>query len=455
MEFLMTKHEKINPFRIYLMFFAISIIFTAGCNDDREPTAPVEINRPQYLGVDPADGQLVVPVTKQIKIRFTKQMNPATFTTHFTVKDIKGNPVDGAFSIQDSIVVFTPAKPLEKSTIYFTGLKGRLRDYHNNSIEQNGDPILNDTTSIYKGWFYTEGDYSSGGYYNAYIRDRKEGTISVFESIENIAKFKDTLSAPQGMAVTEDGNYIIASNSSNNQVVFINAKTKSIEKSIVVNASPANITINGDYAYVISPDSKTFTKIKISSKSIEKAFTLTFFPAKIAVSNDGAILYTFDQQKRDLYLLNTSDGKVIKKITAPVDKIVTGEIRVDKADVVYLCDSKGLKVKKMDKNGTTITTLFTYSGVTEPVDLAFNCKYLLVAAGKYVFKYDVSSNAPIDTLKFTTNAKSLAINTSNDLLYVVNATAVSVFDITTSLILKELEMNSSGIESVLVNPIKF
>ncbi|PJA96195.1 MAG: hypothetical protein CO129_07865, partial [Ignavibacteriales bacterium CG_4_9_14_3_um_filter_34_10] len=178
---------KLHKYFIFLFVLTnIILIFITGCTKDREPTAPNEIQRPKSLFITPSAGKLAVSKNEKIKMIFDEQMDLSTFPGHFTLKDLQGNNIDGSFSKDDSTVIFSPFSALSKSSFYFAELRGRVRDVNRNSIELNNEAILNDTTLLLSTWLYTEGDYSNGGFYNVYVRDKKDGQIIFLSNLDSV-----------------------------------------------------------------------------------------------------------------------------------------------------------------------------------------------------------------------------------------------------------------------------
>jgi hypothetical protein len=440
---------------ITLAAAALMALALGACMEDRSPTEPVEITRPELKSVEPAPGNLIVSASGSIKFYFSEAMNLGTFDGRFTLRDHNGNVVEAEVSMQDTVIVFTPAAPLQKSTLYYAELRGRVRDAHNNSIEVGGEPVLDDTTLLSSTWFYTEGDYSSGGYYPVFIRDRKEGSVRILSFLDSVVTTVSGFSAPEGMAVTGDGQYIVLSNTSKSEVVIINAVSGAVEAALKVPANPSSVVVSGNYAYVICVNGKALCRVNIASQSLEAAYTLKIYPGKLAVSPDGSTLYTFDQTTRDLYVINAADGSTVRKINGAVDKLVSGELSVDNATgVVYISDSKGYKVKTLEQGGSSLAVALLLPSGVEPVEAACNENYIYIAAGNSIYKYAKNDFTPVDTVTFTSNIKSVAIIPSNEIIYATLATSIAVIDEKTFTILKEKDLASSGIETITAGQTK-
>jgi sugar lactone lactonase YvrE len=445
-----------NKFNKYLAFSTLLILLVFGCAEDREPTAPTEIERPKSLSIIPSTGDLIVPLDSKILMVFDEPMDISTFDGHFTLKDMDGNLIAGIFNASDSIVNFIPNTALQKSTIYYAELKGRIRDANGNSIQVNYEPILDDTTIILSTWFYSAGDYSDNGFYNVYVRDKKDGRIILIDELDSVATQLTGLTSPEGLAISEDGNTLVICNTNKNEVILANAENCNPTDTFDVATNPTSCITFNNYAYVLSVNGKALTKINLTTKAIENSFVLNFFPGKLAISTDGNTIYTFDQVKRDLVLLNTTDGSIIKRVASVITNLVLGEIKVDAVTGnVYLCDAKGAKIKVTDSNGNGIQNFVQFASGIEPIDIIFNSSEVYAIAGNSIYRIDKSTGAIQDTISFSTNVKSLCIIPSGDIMYVTLATKIAVIDFKTFYVLNEIDLISTGIATILSNLKKF
>ncbi|MBK7107337.1 MAG: Ig-like domain-containing protein [Ignavibacteriae bacterium] len=439
------------------IIFIISIIYWlqfSSCSD-REPTAPVEITRPMYLSISPNSGDLAYSKNGIINFIFDEPMDIGSFENKFSLKDKNNNIVSGAFAQNDSIVTFTPKTQLEKSTLYFASLKGSVKDINNNTIGVNGEGIFSDTIEIANTWFFTEGDYSEGGFYNIFLRDRKQGKIYSFKNLYELGNEISSLSAPEGFAISEDGKYAVISNTSKNQVVVYEISTNQNVATFSTNAFPANIVIKNNIAHVISVNGKQLTSIDLNSISILSQNNLSFFPGKLAMSTDGSTLYTFDQVTLDLVLLNPENGQVIKRLNKSIANLVAGEITFDDQDQqLFICDTKGKKVKVVDKDGNSINDFYSMSDGKEPRQIVISKENLILAAGNKVYQLSKSSKEILNNIEFENNVQSLTVIPTKELVYITLTTSVVILDLNTFTILKVIDLGVSGLESIISSPVK-
>ncbi len=438
-----------------LLALAVFALLQAGC-PNREPVAPVEITRPKEKAIIPAAGTLAVPLDASIQFQFTEPMSLPSFTGRVLLQSIGGSPLPGSCSQVDSTVFFKPDAPLVKATLYSVELRGGIRDARMNTIEVNSTGAFSDTVVVTSTWFFSAGDYSIGGFNPLYLRDRKEGSLRSFTRLDSLTGSVSGFSAPEDAVVTPDGRYVVVANTGKNEVAFVDATSLALEKTVAVAANPSQVKVAGGYLYVVSVNGKAISKINLQTQTIDAKFTTSFFPGKLALNPDGSVLYTIDQIKRDLVLINTTTGDVIKTLPAVVDKLILGEIRTDPyGGSLYICNAKGLNVKRSDAGGTAPQTLYTFPAGSEPIDIAFSAESHYVAAGKSLYKYDAASGSPIASTTFATACKSVTAAPTGDVLFVTLATSMAILDARSLSLLSEVPLASSGIESVVVNPVKF
>ncbi len=445
---------KRNHIRVLLPLAVLALLQT-GC-PNREPVTPIEITRPKAKAIIPAAGSLAVPQNTAIQFQFTEPMNLASFTGRVVLKSLTGAPLPGTCTQVDSTVFFQPDAPLDKATIYTVELRGGIRDAHMNTIEVDAGGAFADSIIVASSWFFSAGDYSIGGFNPLYLRDRKEGSLRRFTRLDSLTGSLSGFSAPEDAVVTPDGRYVAVANTGKNEVGFVHSSTLTLEKTVAVAANPSQVEVAGNYLYVVSVNGKAISKINLQTLALDAKYITTFYPGKLAVSTDGAVLFTLDQSKRDLVLINAGNGTTIKTLPAVVEKLILGELRTDPySGGLYICDAKGLRVKRTDAGGAAPQTLYTFSSGSEPVDIAFSAAHHFVSAGKSLYKFDAATGALLASRAFPTACKSVTAAPTGDVIFVTLATSVAILDVQSLSLLSEVTLASSGIESIIVNPIKF
>ena len=454
------KIQLLQPWRHLNAMFCVILLLslTSGCLPDREPTAPTEIDRPVFQSLSPKLGAMAVNTGSVVKMLFNERMDLESFQDHFVLKDAKGISVRGVFAILDTAVTFAPETPLAQASRYYAVLRGRVRDAQRSSISLNlgGEPILDDATLIDSTWFYTEGKYSKSGFFRLYVRDRQSGSVRVLGNLDEPIAQLGRFAAPEGMALSSDGNWLYVSSTNSDSVAVINAQQNSITKMLSVGEYPSAMTSIGNYVYVICINGSMVVKINASTQSIEKTFSLGFFPGQLAASQDGGTLYSIDQVTRDLVLINANDGTVVKRVPNGTTQVVKGELNMHSASgKVFVCDARGHRVMTLAPNATAFQTVQTFAGGIEPLMVAFDASSYFVVAGKTIYRYDLNSNVLIGSISFTGTVKSVAVLPSYDLLYATVNSNVAIVDIETMTGLREIGLPSSGIESVISSISKF
>ena len=438
---------------------ALAVVLSgAGCLPEREPTAPIEIQRPEPVAIEPAPQSLIVPLIPTVVMRFDDRMDISSFTGRFALRPRGGTPSPGAFAAHDTTVTFTPTLPLEKGTIYEAILYGGVRDVNGNTIQLNSVPAFHDTTVVLSTWFFTEGDYSQGGFHRIYVRDRREGSVRVFGSLNTLVTAVGGFNAPEAMALAPNS-LLFVSNTGSDRVEVINTTTNTNEGSITVPDYPSSMAVSGGFLWVISINARRLVRIDIATRTVADNFPLPFFPGRLAVSPDGQTLYTIDQSTRDLVLLRASDGGVIKRLAAAVTQIVVGEMVVNQATGrVFVCNTRGPNIRTTDGSAGSFQTVHAYGTGWEPQAIAFDpsgTQEYYVAAGRSIIKYDAASSVPLDTLSFEGNVKGMTVIPTGDLMYVAYNISIAIVDVRTLTALTEIPLSSSGVEGLLSSPQKF
>jgi hypothetical protein len=449
------KISGTNTRYIFRMMLPAAFVFIlSSCMQDREPTAPTPVTRPALTNnYQPGNGQLSVARNALLKIFFTNQMDVNTISDRLFLEDNNGNKIAGTYSSEGTAAVFTPSQPLNSSSIYKFSLKGRVRDIYGNSIYYNGGAVLNDTTVLLSGWFYTEGGYSEGGFNRVYAADKTK--IFVIDSVNSPAGTIESAGIITGSSITGDGLYLLASIGSSNKVDFINLQTKQVETELTVSANPQMIAVHGNYAYVICVNGKAVEKINLSARTKEAAFAMDFFPGEIAVSNDGNRIYTIDQQKKDMVVIDASNGAVITRVAGVVTSFANGKLKADDNGRVFICDVKGNKLNVIDANNNLATAFEFSSG--GPANVCFDNNYIYAAAGSSVYRLDKQSFAAGSSgiISFPVPVKSLTAVPSGDILYVITNTAAYIIDIGSFTVLAEIELASTALQEIICSPTKF
>ncbi|MFC7673140.1 Ig-like domain-containing protein [Mycolicibacterium sp. GCM10028919] len=129
----------------------------------------------------------------------------------------------------------------------------------------------------------------------AFVTNREAGTVTIIDTVT--AKVLGTYAAgtaPDGIAVKQDGTRIYVSSSTGNTVTVLNAVTGARVATIAV-AKPTSITMSptGGSAYVLSYDAGKVVRISTSTNLVATTTTMPagFRPTAIATSPDNTRVY--------------------------------------------------------------------------------------------------------------------------------------------------------------------
>ena len=406
--------------------------------------------------MSPNIGKLAFPLSGVISMEFDEAMDLESFDGHLLITDNESNLLNGTFSKDGSIIHFTPSIHFSKSTIYNVSLRGGIKDENRNTLQVAGEAIFSDTIEIANTWFYSEGDYSNGGFYNVYLRDRKQGKIYTFKNLVELGTEISSLTAPDGMTISSDGKKMLISNTTKNEVKIVNLDTYENLATLSLAQTPTNIVVYNNLAYVISVNGKKITTINTDNLSIAALNDLTFFPGKLAISGDGEVLYTFDQVTLDLVLLNASNFQIIKRISKSITGGISGELTFNSGSSnLFICDSRGKTVRTLDKQGNNLTNYFSPPNGSEPVQIINENNSMILASGKTLYRLGFENTEIKNEIAFSSNIKSIAILPSGDLVYVTLNSSVLVLDVKTFIILREIDLGVTGLESIIASPIRF
>ncbi len=109
----------------------------------------IDTNPPKILEIEPGMRSHNITLTQQIRVKFNKEMDPATVEKNFFIRDIPGNRIDGWFEWYSSFQEFAyhPKLRLEYGQVYHVTLKAGtldkpgIIDKTGNLLDGNGDNV--------------------------------------------------------------------------------------------------------------------------------------------------------------------------------------------------------------------------------------------------------------------------------------------------------------------------
>jgi YVTN family beta-propeller protein len=127
---------------------------------------------------------------------------------------------------------------------------------------------------------------------------------------------------PRGLAVTNDGRYLLVANQGDNTVSVISTTNESLISNIPGFSQPYDIAITGDdgYAYVTNFNGNTISRINLSDLTID-AFTATVEagPRGIALTQDGSYIYVACTTAGKVDKINLNNGVLTDSFTVGIN----------------------------------------------------------------------------------------------------------------------------------------
>ncbi len=429
----------------------------ASCRPDRLPPAPGEVDRPllaQSDFVQPQPDAIRLDVATTIEVRFNEAMDPRSFENHLLLKIPDGAVLSGSYSAHESAIRFTPAATLDPARLHLIELRGRVRDANGNSIERNGQPVLDDTTLIFNSWFFTSGLYDQGTPTSFALDTRgRIWTIDGFVTAGD--RITEGLgAAPKGLARSNDK--IISLNPAARQAVIYDASSGSLAATVAVPQDPLSVTTRGTDAFVVSGRGQTITRIDVPAGTASQQIRLNFFPAAIAVSTDGSRLYTLDQTTGDLAVIDAASGQVSKPSARLIRIPVTGEIGIDpNGGNVVVADTRNARLLVLNPDGTgpirTFDAAIAPDGIWRPFKLAFSGDNLYVVSqnSAELHLLDLGAGTIIQTYTFENPVKGMEVLAGGNPLLVLSGARLFLVDAETGSILRMVDLPDSNAESVI------
>ncbi len=409
--------------------------FLQSCIPDRMPTEPVENKRPKFVKFDTlGNSNLVVPLNQPVKMFFNEKMDLKTFPSNIVVSSVRGE-IKGTFSYapeSDTIVVFTPSGNYNKAEIYTVYVHGGVRDIHGNSMISPNDEDVPQTF-----WFFTQGDYSEGGFPLVFSRDKAEK--QVLYRAGNLNRYLDSLYVS---ATVEDyqtaalefsprGNYMWMVNlkTTDGTVTLIDPENFQVSRVIDVGYGPTNVGFSSDKAYVTNKSGKSFTAIDLNSYAAESTFDFTdnFKPYDVVYSQLTDKLYFISSSNKDIKVVNAqdyNDNQILDTVLTD-NKGIDIEI-TDDGEFIFIPEKRTDKIVVFNtQNSSVVTTIETgYSYIGDGV---INGNYYYASFYKYsgsdtdggIVKINASTQSIENVFLFGNEIDKLGITNSGELLYAV------------------------------------
>ena len=438
---------------------AALLLAAAGCEPDRLPTAPTEVDRPlldRQSPLVPTPGALYVDQGASVVLRFNEPMDPTTFEGHFLVRRPDGTVEEGSYAAEGTSVRFTPSAPLQPATRYAVELRGRVKDANGNSIERNGVVVLDDTTLVYRDWFFTEGAYVSDAVQRLFVLDRR-GRLWPVDSLQTAREpLEENLgNAPRGVVVA--AGRAASVNPGGREVVFYDVVSGALVGRAAIAAGADFLGASGGTVYAVHPGGKLITVLDAASASVTRTISLAFFPGEIALSPDGARLYTINQVTGDLVTLDAASGAVTATLPALIRPPLAGTMGVHPTTGrVYVADPGNGVVHVVAPDGTAEIASIGDPGGAEGwrpfrVQATEAALYVAPTAGAAVYRLSLDGVLQ-RTFALPSAAKGFTVLDGGTPLLALSGSEVTVFDTATGETLRTVLLPGSNPDRVVAVP---
>lgn len=413
-----------------LLIICLGVTFYS-CMPDRMPSEPVEIDRPVFNKFEMgAQSNLNVPPNAQIILYYNEPMNLQSFADHFTVASINGEiPGNFSYGAADTIVVFTPSGNYNPAEYYEMTLTGGVRDIHGNSV---ASPIGEDIPQ--KGWFFTTGEYSSGGFPLIFIRDKSNrnnvyrlGNLNVYRDSMIIPGTLDYQTAAIEVEPNSDRIFIVNLKTTDGFVTAIDPATLQVLGQMPVGLGPTNIKFSAQKAYVTNLSARSFSVIDLASLTTEvtHVFADGFRPNNVSFSTFNNSLYFYSSANSDIKKVNAGDFNDTHTFpsgltTRPTDIEITND-----GKFLYVIGTNSNVLSVIDVETETASPIaLEYQYLTDGTmgKEHYYVAYYRGTGGEDiggVLKIDINSKAITGHLEWEYQVDQLKLTAAEELLYAV------------------------------------
>lgn len=276
----------------------------------------------------------------------------------------------------------------------------------------------------------------------AYVTNNND-LISVIDLSTNTVVATITVgNAPEGIAITPNGQFAYVAISGDANVSVINTSSNTVvPPPIPVNLTPFGVAItpNGQFAYVVNnqtPASQNVSVIDTSTNTVVGSpIPVGAAPLQIAITPNGAFAYVVNSSANNVSVISTSTNTVVA--TVAVDFGPTGVAITPDGLFAYVANISSNSVRVI--NTTTNTVFGVPIGVgTNPREVAITPNgqfvYITNSGSGNVSVIDTTSNTVVATVTVGSSPQGIAITSDGQFAYVANRgdDNVVVIDIATN-----------------------
>ncbi len=424
---------------VFIILSLVIVFLRQGCMPDRMPPAPVEIDRPQFLGFAPQDsGALNVPLTDPVIMFFNEEMDLTTFPDNFELTSVSG-AIAGTFAKPDSnkrVVIFTPSEPMHPAEVYQATVHGGVKDIHGNSMIS---PIKEDEPQTT--WFFTTGKYAEGGFPHVFVTDKVFGdrVYLIGNLNQYLQLFEGVVSTSSRLRVTPDGSKLLVSNTEiNGTVTVLDPATLQVSTTVSVGRGPDDIFVTNSQAFVVNKSERSISIIDLNSLQVTSTITFDdgFRPRDLVYSQPTNKIFVSSNALSSFSTIRVIDamnpsnyhdlsGVLPRKRSRDMEISPDGRyvfIAEDFTTTVVVLDAQSEQVVK------TLNLEFTRTvdGCTGPL------AYYVAMYGGGVYKIDYQTLEVTGVADLGKTLNAVAATAAGELLYVVAPVDSSVTLVETS-----------------------
>jgi YVTN family beta-propeller protein len=267
-----------------------------------------------------------------------------------------------------------------------------------------------------------------------YVTNANDNTISVIQTSDNTVFATIALTDANfsgGITVTPDDSYVYVAYENVNTGYFVSVirtSDNTVIDNISVGSLPNQVTVNpnGSFVYVTHDvDNESITVIDTSSNSVVQTISgVDPYLGDIAITPDGSYAYVanylFPSEK--IYVIRTSDNTVEDIISSVISNSYdTISITTD-GSLVYVGGENVISVIQTSDNSvieTVSTDIVNCSGITVTPDGSFI--YLVDSRNNSVSIIQTSNYAISDNISVGSDPQDIAGSPSGDIFYVPNS----------------------------------
>ena len=166
-------------------------------------------------------------------------------------------------------------------------------------------------------------------------------------------------SAPAGVAITPNGQYVYVANWYSNTVSVISTSSNSVVATIPLGSNPHDVAItpNGLYAYVANAGSGTVSVISTSFNSVVSTIPVGTYPWDVAITPNGLYAYVANANSNTTSVISTSSNSVVS--TIPVGTNPHGVAITPNGLYAYVANQRSATVSVISTSSDSVVTTIT------------------------------------------------------------------------------------------------